>query len=243
MENKRILYALAAAVVAIGIIAAMLIQASQTSVRATQPQQALREESAAESKPNEIQYRTGIPTLTSFQNSYSGSISDYYQINQGQYSYLDRAIQKGTTLLSNSEMDEYFKTFSDKGYKFAVTSLDGTTKYYTINYFEPPISLDRHNVLISILDKADSSRQALPAAEAGYLSAAIDKPYRWVQIDDNAATAIVKQIAADGYELNTTTSEGQKTVRIMYIGPLSEELKLPEFQAMYGQVAASAGGQ
>ncbi|HXG07751.1 MAG TPA: hypothetical protein VNI77_10555, partial [Nitrososphaera sp.] len=91
--------------------------------------------------------------MTSFENEYSDSI-DYYQVKEGHYSYLDRAIQKGTTLISNSEMDEYFKTFSDKGYKFAVTSADGkTTKYYTINYFEPPISLANHNILISILDK------------------------------------------------------------------------------------------
>jgi hypothetical protein len=141
-------------------------------------------------------------------------------------------------------MDEYFKTFSDKGYKFAVTSADGTTtRYYTINYFEPPISLANHNVLISILDKLNSSRQGLAQAEAAYLSNAIDKPYRWVQIDDNAASVIVKRISAQGNEFNIATPEGQKTMRIMYLGPLSGELKLPEFQAMYGQVAASTGGQ
>lgn len=203
----------------------------------------MREEPVTESKPNEIQYRTGIPTLTSFENGYSDSI-DYYQVKEGQFSYLDRANQKGTTLISNSEMDEYFKTFSAKGYKFAVTSADGTTtRYFTINYFEPPISLANHNVLISILDKVDSSRHDLSQAEAAYLSKAIDKPYRWTQIDDNAASTIVERISADGYEFNTVTSEGQKTVRVMYIGPLSEELKLPEFQAMYGQPAAGTGGQ
>lgn len=236
-------YALAGAIVAAGILAtAVSTQANQSSL-AGQTQQALREEPATESRPNQIQYRTGLPTLTSFENGYSGSINDYYQINQGQYGYLDRVIQKGTTLLSNSEMDEYFKTFSDKGYKFAVTSLDGTTKYYTINYFEPPISLAQHNVLISILDKVDTSRQSLSAAEEGYLAAAIEKPYRWVQIEGNSATAIVKRIGTDGYQLNITTNEGQKTVRVMYVGPLSEELKLPEFQAMYGQPVASPGGQ
>lgn len=140
-------------------------------------------------------------------------------------------------------MDEYFKTFSDKGYKFAVTSTDGETRYFTINYFEPPLSLATHNVLISILDKQNPSRQDLSQAEATYLSKAIDKPYRWVQIDEEAALAISKRIAADGYEFNIATNEGQKTMRIMYVGPLSEELKLPEFQAMYGQSDAVTGGQ
>ncbi|HXG07294.1 MAG TPA: hypothetical protein VNI77_08230, partial [Nitrososphaera sp.] len=87
------------------------------------------------------------------------------------------------------------------------------------------------------------SRHGLSQAEESYLSAAMDKPYRWVQIDDIAASAIVKRIASGDYEFNITTNEGQKTMRVMYIGPLSEELKLPEFQAMYGQAAASAGGQ
>ncbi|AIF85395.1 hypothetical protein NTE_03367 [Candidatus Nitrososphaera evergladensis SR1] len=198
---------------------------------------------ATESKPNEIRYRTGIPTLTSFENNFSDSI-DYYKVKEGQYSYLDRAIQKGTTLLSNTEMDEYFKTFSDKGYKFAVTSADGImTRYYTINYFEPPISLSNHNVLISILDKLDSSRQDLSQAETTYLSDAINRPYRWTQIGDSAASDIVKRISAQSNEFNVPTSQGEKTMRIMYIGPFSEELRLPEFQAMYGQITASTGGQ
>jgi len=49
---------------------------------------------ATEIKPNEIEFRTGIPTLTAFETPFSNSI-DYYQIKEGQYSYLDRAIQKG----------------------------------------------------------------------------------------------------------------------------------------------------
>jgi hypothetical protein len=228
------------ALVAGGLLAVIVAGSGQGTASIERRQDLMEGKNVA--KPNEIQLRTGIPQLTSFENDYSNA-TNYHAVNEGQYGYLDRAIKKGTALISNSEMDEYFKIFSDNGYRFAVTSKDGITKYYTINYFEPPISLDRHNILISVKDKLDSSRKDLSQAEKAFLSEAIEKPYRWTQIDENAASALVMRIAADGYEGNIATDGAQKTVRVMYIGPLSEELKLPEFQAMYGQVAGTTGGQ
>ncbi|MEO9294389.1 MAG: hypothetical protein ABI347_02175 [Nitrososphaera sp.] len=231
---------LAVAVVVTGLFAlGLMTNSSQTA--ASTYEQHLNEEKNAQ-KPNEIQLRTGIPELTSFETEYSDAIK-YFAVKEGQYNYLDRAIKQGATIISIVEMDEYFKTFSDYGYRFAMTFATGETKYYTINYFEPPISLGNHNVYISIKDHVNPSGNSLQQADATYLSQAMDRPFRWNQVDGASALTLVKRIAADGNEFNASTKEGYKTIRVMYIGPLSEELKFPEFQAMYGQTIASQGGQ
>jgi hypothetical protein len=223
-----------------GLLTAAVLQTNYSTANAVQQQATLEE---TEQKPNEIKFRTGIPTLTAFETGHS-DLSDYYSVKQEQYPYLDRAIQKGTTLISNAEMDEYFKTFSDKGYKFAVSSNDGTIRYFAINYFEPPISLDRHNILVSIKDNLDESAKSLSSNDEAYLSEAISRPFRWVQIGDSEASALNNRIGADGNVFNVNTGEGTKTVRLMYLGPYSTELQLPEFKAMYEQTATNpAGGQ
>lgn len=240
VRMKAFAYSLIGAVVAIGLLYAAIITQTNNNAATGSPQELLQE--TTEIMPNEVSFRTGIPTLTSFETSYSESI-DYYQIEEGQYTYLERAIQKGTTLISEAEMDEYFKTFSDKGYNFAVALKDGTKGYYAINYFEPPISLDKHNILLSIKDDVSASAKALPTENVAYLSEAIERPFRWVQIDDTAALSLNKVTAEDGNTFNISTDEGEKTVRMMYLGPYSEELKLPEFQAMYGLTTTGTGGQ
>lgn len=241
-RNSMKFAVVAGALVAISLLTVGVMTSSgQTTALTNESHQSVNEEINAQ-KPNEIQIRTGIPELRSFENAYSDAIN-YSTVKEGQYSYLDRAIKKGSTLISNIEMDEYFKTFSANGYRFAITSNEGATKYYTINYFEQPISLEKHNVLISIKDNLDSSRKDLSKAEMTKLSKAIDKPFRWIEVDNNAAMALLARAAVDGNEFNVTTNEGYKTVRVMYIGPLSEELKLPEFQSMYGLPAADEGGQ
>ncbi|MCS6767200.1 MAG: SPOR domain-containing protein [Candidatus Nitrosocaldus sp.] len=203
-----------------------------------------REVEPVEPSPSKIN-RAGIPMLTSFEAA--EAYDDYYSIQEGQYDYLDRAINRGTTLISDTEIDEYFKSFSDKGYRFAYKLADGTTRYYTINYFEVPISLESHNILVSIIDEqVDEVKKAeipvLSEEEAGYISEALHEPYRWVQIGEEEAKALKKRIAEDGYILNVGTDEGIKTIRLMYIGPYSEELRLPEFQSMYGQIGKELGG-
>lgn len=194
-------------------------------------------------KPNEI-IRTGIPILNAYEFNYVPSLS-YYEIKEGQYDFLDRAVQKGTTLLSKSEMDQYFNSFTENGFTFAITSNAGETKYYRILYNEPPLSLDGHyvNVFVFVPEDPIPAAKTLANQDVQYLGQAVDNPYTWTPIDEKSALALKTRIAIDGNAFTIPTKNGIETARLMYIGAFSEELNLPEFQAMYNLTATAQGGQ
>jgi hypothetical protein len=190
-------------------------------------------------KPNEIAFRTGIPMLMAIEMPHLETLY-YHEISVGDYDFLDRTVQKGAALISNSEMDFYFNTFSDKGNRFAFTSKNGVTQYYSIDYFEPPLSLDHHyvNALLyapsdSITDILTQEAKSLPLVEKPYLMNAIVSPYRWTQIDEVSASQLLAILNTEGKTFNVFSEGENKTVRLMYVGPFSDELNRPEFQSMY----------
>lgn len=191
-------------------------------------------------KPNEIDIRTGIPGLTAFEQIEKVDSLYYHEVSEGQYDFLDRAVSKGATLLSNTEMDVYFNTFSDKGYRFAVTSHDGETTYYRFTYIEPPISLENHHAFVLLYAPVDRithemtlRAKPLPAEDKLYLSGAIADPYTWTIIGEKSAESLQTLLADQGNIFTVSTQRGNDTIQLMYIGPFSEELDMPEFQAMY----------
>lgn len=195
-------------------------------------------------KPNAIDIRTGVPILMAYEIEKIESLY-YHEVKEGQYSFLDRAVNKGAALISNTEMDEYFNTFSEKGYRFAITSNDGAIKYYRILFNEPPVDIGSHNVNVFVYDTSDKiipQAESLSTVERSYISAAIAGPYVWTTIDEESARALLTTLVSEGNTFTTTTDRGTETIRIMYIGPFSEELGMPEFQTMYG-LASSTGGQ
>ncbi|GEM_PF-3423528 len=229
-----------------GIIATVISVVMVSSLLSSQDNSKndkLKEIESTEPLPSKIN-RAGIPILTSFEAP--DAYDDYYSIQEGEFNYLDRAIKKGTTLISDTEIDKYFKNFSEKGYKFAYKASDGSLRYYTINYFEVPLSLENHNILVSIIDEQidEATKAKVPVLsqdEAEYISEALKRPYRWVQIGEEAASILKRRIVDDGYILNVSADEGIKTIRLMYVGPYSEELLLSEFQSMYGKVGKKLG--
>ncbi len=167
-------------------------------------------------------------------------------IKEGEYPYIDRAIRNGITLLTNKELLEYYDKFSevDKAYKFGIENRNGI-KYYVIQYFEWPISLENHNVQISFWG-LEQSAKSLSLNIKEYLYDGIEDPYGWLVIDDDKAREIVSLIREDGIRFNTISNnyiaKGEATIEIRYLRPYSEELELAEFKAIYGDIGKSLGG-
>lgn len=182
--------------------------------------------------PYEIKFRTGIPILRAVEVINPAESLYFHQIKQGEHEYLWRAVEKGSTFVSNKEMEVFFTSFDEKGYRFAMHSEDGT-KLYRIYYSEPPISVNSHWVKIFVYDDNQPNAKSLSASDNSKLSLAIEKPFRWVPVDAQTAQSIKNLIEKDGQNFRTITEDGDKSIQVMYLGPLSEELKRPEFQAMY----------
>jgi hypothetical protein len=201
-------------------------------------------------KPNETEIRTGIPALTSFEQIEKVESLNYRQVNEGEYDFLDRAVRKGVTLLSNSEMDVYFDTLFnsvDNGHRFAITFNDGKTKYYRFTYIEPPLSLENHYVHVLLYAPEDRithemalRAKPLPAEDESYLSVAIAKPYRWTGIDEGSAKSLQVLMAEQGNIFTVSNGQGTDTIQLGYLGAFSEELEMPEFQSMYDVTATNA---
>lgn len=201
------------------------------------------------SKPNETDIRTGVPGLMAFEQIEKVESLSYREIAEGEYDFMDRTVRKGATLLSNTEMDVYFDTLYnsvDNGHRFAITSKDGETKYYSFTYIEPPISLENHHAYVllygpvdRITDEMTLRAKPLAAADQSYLSAALADPYIWTIIDETSAKSLQTLLADQGNVFTVSTERGRNTVQLMYIGPFSEELDMLEFQAMYNLPATN----
>lgn len=173
----------------------------------------------------------------------------YRELSEGKYAFIDRTIRKGAALLSNTEMDIYFNTLFnsvDNGHRFAVTSHDGKTKYYSFTYIEPPISIENHHAFVLLYAPVDRithemtlRAKPLPAADELYLSEAIADPYTWTIIDAKSAKSLQTLLADRGSVFTVSNERGNETIQLMYIVPFSEELDEPEFQAMYSLTASS----
>ncbi len=186
--------------------------------------------------PHEIQFRTGMPLLRAFEVIDPAESLYFNPIGQGEYPYLWRAVDKGATFLSDTEMEDYFTTFSKTAYRFAMQNEEGT-KFYRIWYSEPPISTDTHWVNVMIYEDPKQDAKPLSDSDRSKLSLAIERAFRWVPVDETDAQSIRNLLDTEGQFFQTLTQEGDKTIQVMYLGPLSEELKQPEFQAMYGEGA------
>ncbi len=66
-----------------------------------------------------------------------------------------------------------------------------------------------------------------------YLSGAIADPYTWTIIGEKSAESLQTLLADRDNIFTVSTQRGNDTIQLMYIGPFSEELDMPEFQAMY----------
>lgn len=200
-------------------------------------------------KPNEIEFRTGVPLLMAIEMPYIESLY-YHEVKEGEYGFIDRTVGKGAALISDSEMDVFFNTFSDEGNRFAITSKDGLTEYYSIDYFEPPLSLTNHHVNVLLYASSDSitndvaeDAKPLSIADRPYISNAVVKPYRWTEINDESASELRSLLQTEGKTFRVSTESGEEIIRLMYLGPLSEELDDPEFRSMYNLAPIEEEGQ
>ncbi|MGH9877737.1 MAG: hypothetical protein ACREBU_02510 [Nitrososphaera sp.] len=187
--------------------------------------------------------RTGIPIIEAVEMINAPETLYYNPIKDGEHEYLWRAVDKGATFLSDSEMKTYFTSFNEKGYRFSMQTADGT-KFYRIYFFEPPISVDTHWIKMFVFDEQREDAKLLSDLHKIPLAPVLNDPYRWVSVDEETALLTKALIETEGqYFTGVITmgeTEGVASFRLMYLGPLSEELKQPEFQAMY-DVEAGAG--
>jgi hypothetical protein len=180
--------------------------------------------------------RAGIPILEAVEMINAPETLYYNPIKEGEHEYLWRAVDKGATFLSDSECETYFASFYGKGWRFAMQT-DDETKFYRMTYFEPPISVDTHWIKIFVFDDQRQDAKPLSELEESRLAQVLNDPYGWVFVDEEAALMTQSLIETEGQYFRSVIkrgqSEGDMSFRLMYLGPLSEELQRPEFQAMY----------
>lgn len=202
-------------------------------------------------KPTQIN-TSGISNLVAFElpSTYIDP-QYYYLIKEGEYNFIDRVIKNGITLITDDELKTYYDKFSDpsKAYTFGISTSTGI-KYYVIHYFETPLSLENHNITVTIPDVDEQlveQFKQLPVEVKEYIKEAIADPYQWHVVDEDKARAIVSLLRKDGISFRTTIDnyigKGEEgIIRILYLGPYSEELQMPEFKEIYGDIGKSLGG-
>lgn len=244
--NKAMKKVIIAAGIALAIIASIILASNINKYIPDKDSTASEGASSSEPEPDRINV-SGISYLVAFElpSEYMDP-QYYYPVKKGEYDFIDRAIKNGITLITEDELRKYYEVFSesDKAYTFGVSTITGDIRYYVINYFETPLSLENHNIKITMPDIGHlplEEFEQLPLDIKEYLKEAIADPYQWHTIDDDSAAPLVSLLRKDGILFRTTVDNyigngEEMVIKILYLGPYSEELQMPEFKDIYGDI-------
>lgn len=180
--------------------------------------------------PYEVPFRTGVPILQATPLGKVTENAHFHEVKSGESSYLWRAIEKGATPVSLEEMKSFFDDYEVNGNKFTMVDKDGIVTYWNIFYREPSIDLEHHWVKVFVNDPSRLIDSAIMNGdEKSLLADSIENQFQWVMIDDSDAVEIKQLLDTKGKELYADS----RNYQVMYLGPLSDELDIPEIRAMH----------
>lgn len=175
-------------------------------------------ESTSVSPPTETT-RTGIPFLVSY--PMVKAPESYHQVNIDDYEWISRTIKKGEAPANEDEIREFFKIISDDVYNFEVKFNNGDVHYYSIEFNEVPLSSDVHYVkAYRLFDDVPEQFETVNVEHDPWLKQAIEKPFRWIKIDESSAKKL-NELTADGnfdFRIAGELEQGEY-FNIRYTGP------------------------
>jgi hypothetical protein len=226
-HNSKIFYALAIASLAIIIgsvwsLSSMAVQTTNTQLNAeagTNIEPNLLGESGQPPIPTNVP-RVGVPMLVAYPLA---MLPDRHaEVNESDYPWIARTIQYGETTIAEQEMKEYYDLYSiAKTPYFAVKSSDGSTKHYSIEFYEPPIILEQYNVKAYKLDVAPDKFITVRLEEQPWLEQLVEDSHTWRPVD-NMAAKVLKQLSDVGQTFNFKVihDDGQEEYyNLRYAGP------------------------
>lgn len=201
------------------------------SLSTTEFEPILQSEPEDASYPNEYQFKTGVALLTSEKIPSNDNLS-YHRVSENQFGWLSRAVQNGVAIVTEKEIDQYFTMFGKEHNNFEVVTKDAVN-YYRITYSEPPLDIEKNYVYVYEFDEANPSHKALNSNFNSALSQAMEKPFRWHLVDDTLAQSLKSELSSKGITFKSTTTNGDKSFNVLYVGKNSQEFTNPEIRAMY----------
>jgi hypothetical protein len=186
-----------------------------------------------EYSPHLQKIRSGTPTLDSFEieNPNLDNLT-FKELKPDEHTYLWRAITDGATFLSNAELEDFFTNIDEPRHRFKMLDDDGNLKYYRVTYSAPPLDYESHwfKSLEYIEERNDTFIKTKNSLDRQILDV-IDRPYRWIQVDEAAAYDLKQTLNRDGTFFNpTTTDRGSVRIQLQYLGPFSEYMNTEDFK-------------
>ena len=184
--------------------------------------------------------RSGTPTLESIEieNPRLDNL-DFQELNKNELPYIWRAINTGATFLSDKELEDYFTNVEEPRHRFTITDEKGNVKYYRLSYASPPLDYESH--WFKSLEFAEERSIAFRAADKSSedkMSTVVDRPYRWVQVDDQTALDLKQKLDREGSFYSAATSDrGSIEIQLQYLGPYSDYMSNEDFTAMLSQLS------
>lgn len=162
--------------------------------------------------------RTGVTFLVAYPLAIQPA--NAHEVSVNDYAWLARTISKGETNVSEQELNEYFNMTGDFNYFFRVISLDGTAKYYSVEYEEIPISLEAHNIKAYRLEVTPDTYIPVSLQSHSWLKAAVDNEFRWIIIDGQSAMALKQLTNNEHFNFRVVYEDGHSEFyNIRYAGP------------------------
>ena len=179
---------------------------------------------------HEREHRSGIAVMSSIEiENPNLNVLTFQKLIPGQFDFIERSINNGATYVSDSELKVYSEQIKEPNHRFMVE--DGkSVKYYRISITTPPLSYENHYIkVLEFSEERNISFKPLDTLSKTSIAEQLDRPYRWIQVDEQTANSLKSNIDKDGTFFSSVNVRGPAEFQIQYLGPLGEEFKNPEF--------------
>lgn len=217
MTNKtKLSIFVIAGIVALATVATTITLDEQITTQ-EKPHMEFSVEPSSVEPPNATEPWQGVPMLRA--NVAFDQDSKALELDTKTYSWLERAVRNGETIVTDRELNEFF-AIADGNYNFKVNS-----EVYKLSFNHANIRLDQHYVKAFPYDEPRLTVKEASFAENTWMQKATNHPYDWIQISESEANSLMN-FKLTGSDVRTLNGD----VRVQYIGPLSEEVRSVDYK-------------
>lgn len=145
----------------------------------------------------------------------------YHEVKAANYSWIQRLLTDGETMVNEKELNEYFKIIdADSNVKFGITMDDGSVEYYSIFFYEVQnMDPSRHYIKVyPLYDQPTKNLRTVSTESNSWLTKLSDDRFSWVLVDENTYNDY-KNLVLEGNHLRMMNSDGIfENVRLQYAG-------------------------
>jgi len=160
--------------------------------------------------------RTGTPFLVAYPIAIHPA--NYHEINVNGNSWISKVTKYGEISVSEQELKDYFAFIQDKNHAFGV-NVNGTTKFYEIEFREVPLSPDLFYVKAYKLPPLASDFKQIDTKNQPWLQRIADNEYRWIEIDESSALSLKQLTSDDDFNFRIVKVDGSSDIyNLRYFG-------------------------